>query len=83
MSIFSYHFETLIVTHFAFSDIQKLLKRFNLGSCIYVSISNYVFAKLEVDLDLYRYYALEVCYVSGKKSHLVEKYLVGSSKTHL
>ena len=26
---------------------------------------------------------VEVCYVSGKKSDLVEKYLVGSSKTHL
>lgn len=85
MSIFvsSYHFETLIVTHFVFSDIQKLLKRFNLGSCIYVLISNHIFAKLEVDLDLYRYCALEVCYISGKKSDLVENYLVGSLKTHL
>lgn len=49
---------------------------------MYLSFDLCIFAKLEVDLDLYRYYALKVCYVSGKKSDLVEKYLVGSLKTH-
>lgn len=49
---------------------------------MYLCFDLYIFAKLEVDLDLYRYCALEVCYVSGKKSDLVEKYLVGSLKTH-
>lgn len=49
---------------------------------MYLSFDLCIFCKLEVDLDLYRYYALKVCYVSGKKSDLFEKYLVGSLKTH-
>lgn len=66
------HFFFIVITlkpessHFVFSDIQKLLKRFNLGLYIYVLIPNHIFLNFKVDIDPYRYCILGVCYVPGK-----------------